>query len=84
MAVARALAGRPRLILADEPTGQLDHAAAGLVVDALLLPPTDLGAGLVLTTHDPVVAARVPTRWADARRQPVDTMSTERMSTCSG
>jgi len=64
VAVARVLAGRPRLILADEPTGQLDHAAAAVIVDALVQSATDLGAALVLTTHDPVVAARLTSRWA--------------------
>ncbi len=64
VAVARVLAGRPRLILADEPTGQLDHAAAVVVVGALLDAANHLGAALVLSTHDPVVAARLTTRWA--------------------
>jgi ABC-type lipoprotein export system ATPase subunit len=63
VAVARVLAGRPRLILADEPTGQLDHAAAALIVDALVQSATDIGAALVLTTHDPIVAARLASRW---------------------
>ncbi len=63
VAVARTLAGTPRLILADEPTGQLDHEAGATVIDALLDTVAHLGAGLVLTTHDPLVAARVPTRW---------------------
>jgi len=66
VAVARVLAGRPRLILADEPTGQLDHAAAALIVDALLQSATDLGAALVLSTHDPLVAARLTARWVMA------------------
>ena len=66
VAVARVLAGRPRLILADEPTGQLDHAAATLIVDALIQSATDLGAALVLTTHDPLVAARLTSRWVMA------------------
>jgi len=63
VAVARALAARPRVILADEPTGQLDsaHAAqvAGLLVDAA----TTLGAALVLSTHDQAIAERLPDRW---------------------
>jgi ABC-type lipoprotein export system ATPase subunit len=63
VAVARVLAGRPRLILADEPTGQLDHAAGALIVDALVQSATDLGAALVVTTHDPVVATRLASRW---------------------
>lgn len=66
VAVARVLAGRPRLILADEPTGQLDHAAAAVIVDALIQSATDLGAALVLTTHDPLVAARFTSGWVMA------------------
>jgi ABC-type lipoprotein export system ATPase subunit len=62
-AVARALAGRPRLILADEPTGQLDRANATAVVE-LLLSAADHGrAALVVATHDPLVAERLPERW---------------------
>ncbi|MBV9934675.1 MAG: ATP-binding cassette domain-containing protein [Actinobacteria bacterium] len=63
VAVARVLAGRPRLILADEPTGQLDHVAAAEVVDALIRAAIDLSAALVITTHDPLVAVRLRTRW---------------------
>jgi ABC-type lipoprotein export system ATPase subunit len=63
-AVARALAGRPRLILADEPTGQLDRASGAAVVDVLLAAAEHADAGLVLSTHDPTVAALLPTVWA--------------------
>lgn len=63
VAVARAVATSPRLILADEPTGQLDHRAAGCVVDVLLEATDQLGAGLVVSTHDPLVAGRMRTRW---------------------
>jgi ABC-type lipoprotein export system ATPase subunit len=66
VAVARVLAGKPRLILADEPTGQLDRAAARTVIDALLETAAQLGAALVVSTHDPIVAARFDTRWAMA------------------
>ena len=63
VAVARALAGRPCLILADEPTGQLDHDAAATVVELLLSAADHAGAGLVVSTHDPVVADRLADVW---------------------
>src|SRR2546429_4911655 len=63
VAVARALAARPRLILADEPTGQLDSAHAAQVVGLLLDAATLLGAALVLSTHDLAIADRFPVRW---------------------
>jgi len=63
VAVARALAGRPRLILADEPTGQLDSAAAAAVIDVLLAAAEHSGAALLVSTHDRAVAERFPERW---------------------
>jgi putative ABC transport system ATP-binding protein len=63
VAVARVLASGPELILADEPTGQLDHQAAALVIDVLLRASEELGAALVICTHDPVIATRLPERW---------------------
>jgi ABC-type lipoprotein export system ATPase subunit len=63
VAVARALAGEPRLILADEPTGQLDRASGSAVIDVLLAAADHSGAALVVTTHDPTVADRLPERW---------------------
>ncbi|EST27319.1 ABC transporter ATP-binding protein [Streptomyces roseochromogenus] len=64
VAVARVLAQSPRLILADEPTGRLDHTTGGRVLDALLTAADHTGAALVVTTHDPAVAARFTTRRA--------------------
>lgn len=55
VAVARALVNRPRLILADEPTGSLDGESAQSVLAALLAPGE---AAVLLVTHDPDVAAR--------------------------
>lgn len=66
VAVARVLAGTPRLILADEPTGQLDRRSADAVVDTLVEVAAEHGAALVVSTHDPHVAARFPTRWSVA------------------
>jgi ABC-type lipoprotein export system ATPase subunit len=63
VAVARALAGQPSLILADEPTGQLDSVNAAAVVDVLLAASAQVGAALVIATHDLQVAARLPERW---------------------
>jgi ABC-type lipoprotein export system ATPase subunit len=63
VAVARVLASQPRLIMADEPTGQLDHVAAAHVVDVLLAAADRLGAALVVATHDPAVVQRLTTRW---------------------
>jgi len=63
VAVARGLAGEPRLILADEPTGQLDRSNGSAVVDVLLAAADRSGAALVVATHDPDVADRLPERW---------------------
>jgi putative ABC transport system ATP-binding protein len=63
VAVARAVTSRPQLILADEPTGQLDRAAAERVVGVLLEAADHLGAGLLVSTHDPAIAARMQVTW---------------------
>jgi ABC-type lipoprotein export system ATPase subunit len=65
VAVARALIGNPRLIVADEPTGQLDHVAGRAVVDALEHAAA-FGAALIVSTHDPAVAERFSPRWSMA------------------
>ncbi len=63
VAIARALAQQPRLLLADEPTGQLDHATAAHVIAVLLDAAQESGAALVVSTHDPEVATRLDQRW---------------------
>ncbi|MBP0458557.1 ABC transporter ATP-binding protein [Streptomyces montanisoli] len=63
-AVARVLALAPRLILADEPTGRLDGVTGQRVLDTLLSAADATGAALVVTTHDPAIAARMTTRLA--------------------
>jgi putative ABC transport system ATP-binding protein len=59
VAVARALVHRPRLIVADEPTGSLDPDTAMAVVDLLLAAQRETGATLLLVTHEPSVADRL-------------------------
>jgi putative ABC transport system ATP-binding protein len=63
VAVARVLAGKPRLICADEPTGRLDLGHALVVVDLLLHAADQLGAPLLVATHDPRIADRLETTW---------------------
>jgi ABC-type lipoprotein export system ATPase subunit len=58
VAVARALAGRPELLLCDEPTGQLDSDTGARVLDLIDALQRELGFALVIATHDPDVAAR--------------------------
>lgn len=63
VAIARAIALQPRLVLADEPTGQLDQSTAQQVVDALLAVLAARDAALVICTHDPAVARRMDDTW---------------------
>lgn len=63
VAVARVMATRPQLVLADEPTGQLDHATADQVLSLLIATCDVIGAALVLSTHDERVARLFHHRW---------------------
>ena len=58
VAIARATAPRPRLLLADEPTGNLDAATGAAIIDLLFDRASAAGAGLLVITHDPAIAAR--------------------------
>lgn len=62
VAIARTLAPRPRLVLADEPTGNLDEATASTVMDILLALVAETGAGLLMVTHSNALAARMGRR----------------------
>lgn len=70
VAIARALANEPALVLADEPTGNLDGTTTAAVLDLLDAITNDRGLTLVTVTHDPVVAARA-TRLHELDRPPV-------------
>lgn len=69
VAIARATAPRPRLLLADEPTGNLDAATGHVIADLLFERASAAGAGLLVITHDPEVADRAGriVRIADGR-----------------
>ncbi len=58
VALARALCPRPSLLIADEPTGNLDETAGGAIMDLLFDLRARRGATLALVTHDPALAAR--------------------------
>ena len=58
VAIARALVHEPRLVLADEPTGNLDEGSAGAVLDCLRDAVKRAGAAALMVTHSPIAAAR--------------------------
>lgn len=62
VAIARTLSPQPKLVLADEPTGNLDEATADTVLTLLRDLVAETGAGLILVTHSERLAARLPRR----------------------
>ena len=60
VAIARALINQPELILADEPTGNLDSHTGGEIIDLLIHLRTERNTTLIIATHDSDVAARAP------------------------
>jgi ABC-type lipoprotein export system ATPase subunit len=61
--LARAFSGAPRLVLADEPTGQQDRATGDRVLEAILSVAASGGTTLIVATHDAAVADRLAARW---------------------
>jgi putative ABC transport system ATP-binding protein len=55
--VARALVGEPKLVLADEPTANLDHDTAHRILDLMKKMRDDFGTTFVFSTHDPKIMA---------------------------
>ena len=64
VAIARALTNAPKILLADEPTGNLDVATAAIVFDALLATVRGQGVAALIATHNPDLAARMDRRVA--------------------
>ena len=58
VAIARAFVARPRLILADEPTGNLDQRTGGMIIDTMFGLAREMGAAMLLVTHDTMLAER--------------------------
>ena len=69
MALARAFSHRPRVLFADEPTGNLDAATGARVIELMSELNREVGTTLVLVTHDPTLAARARRDRAPARRR---------------
>jgi putative ABC transport system ATP-binding protein len=62
VAIARALVADPKLVVCDEPTGDLDRKMAGQILDVLELVNREMGTTIVMVTHDPIAAERATRR----------------------
>jgi len=72
VAIARALVNRPKLLLADEPTSNLDDEACAAVADLLLSAIRQHGVSLVVATHDSRIKSRIPRELALPRHAPLE------------
>ncbi|MBN2622179.1 MAG: ABC transporter ATP-binding protein [Acidimicrobiales bacterium] len=91
VAVARALAGRPAIVFADEPTGNLDSRSGAEILGFLRRAVDDMGQTIVMVTHDPIAAATADSalfladgRIVDRIESPTATSVLERMSSLGG
>jgi putative ABC transport system ATP-binding protein len=91
VAVARALAGRPDLVFADEPTGNLDSRSGGEILGLLRRAVDEMGQTVVMVTHDPLAAAVADRalfladgRIVDRLDAPTATAVLDRVSTLGG
>jgi putative ABC transport system ATP-binding protein len=62
VAIARALSVEPRVVLADEPTGNLDTTTGGEIIDLLANLAAEHGSTIIVATHDASLASRAPRR----------------------
>ena len=72
VAAARAIVCEPRLLLADEPTGQLDSVTASKLIEELFDSVADSGAALIVATHDLTIAGRMRNQWRMSHGKLVD------------
>ncbi|MGZ4674629.1 MAG: ABC transporter ATP-binding protein [Ilumatobacteraceae bacterium] len=91
VAVARALAGRPDIVFADEPTGNLDSKAGAEILSFMRAAVRDFGQTIVMVTHDPVAACSADTivflsdgRIVDRMEKPTVATILEHMKTLGG
>jgi putative ABC transport system ATP-binding protein len=73
VAIARALSVEPRVVIADEPTGNLDTTTGGEIIDLLANLAAEHGSTVIVATHDASLASRAPrrVRMRDGKIQPL-------------